>query len=330
MTRSGHGVTIYEVAARAGVSISTVSLAINAPHRVRAATRERVMSAARDLGYRVVASTPRARSGTRLAVAAPFTSYPSYLRRLAGMLERCRDTAIELITLDIESAARTSTPLLDTLPMRHGIDGLIVMGAPLSGGALRTSRQAGLPVVLVDARRVPPSVSGPPTVLIDDLAGGRAIGRHLRDHGHRRAIYLHEPQMSGDYLSPAMLRVAGLEESIEVVDAVCVESADPAEVVAAAIAAHPSATAVVAHHDGFATAIRSRMRETARQQGRPIALVGYDDGPAAEVLGLTTVRQPFEESGAAAIDLMMSILIEGGRPPQQVMLEPRLVVRESG
>ena len=60
-------VTIYDVAARAGVSISTVSLVVNAPHRVTPATRERVVAAAMALGYRMTAG--RRIGATRIAVA---------------------------------------------------------------------------------------------------------------------------------------------------------------------------------------------------------------------------------------------------------------------
>ena len=86
--RQPRRVTIYDVAERAGVSISTVSLAINSPHRVREATRARVLAAAGALGYRTGPPSPQGRAGIRIAVAAPFGSYPTYLRRLTGMLGR--------------------------------------------------------------------------------------------------------------------------------------------------------------------------------------------------------------------------------------------------
>ena len=82
-------ITIYEVAERAGVSISTVSNAVNKPDRVSAETRRRVLAAADELGFvPKVAAADLARKGTgRIGVMAPFTSYASYLRRLSGVLE---------------------------------------------------------------------------------------------------------------------------------------------------------------------------------------------------------------------------------------------------
>lgn len=322
-------VTIYDVAERAGVSISTVSLAINAPHRVRETTRARVLAAAGALGYRIGASSPQDRAGTRIAVAAPFSSYPTYLRRLTGMLVRARDTAIEVVAHDLESAARSAAPLLDALPARGGIDGLIVMGVPLSGAALRASRESQLPVTVVDVRSTGRGSSAPAAVLVDDLAGGRAIGRHLRGRGHRQVVFLHEPQISGDYVSAAMVRVAGIQESVDVADAVCPRSTTPGEVASAALRAHPSATAVVAHHDDLAVRVWQHFRSTGSDREREVALVGYDDGIAAEVIGLTTVRQPFEESGAAAVELVVEQISRGWSTRGTVTLVPELIVRST-
>ena len=58
-----------------------------------------------------------------------------------------------------------------------------------------------------------------------------------------------------------------------------------------------------------------------------IAIVGFDDGPLADGLGLTTVRQPFEESGAAALDLLLSMIAGIAGPERRVELMPSLVVR---
>ncbi|GAA3670942.1 LacI family DNA-binding transcriptional regulator [Microbacterium marinilacus] len=329
MRQPGRRVTIYDVAERAGVSISTVSLAVNSPHRVRESTRAQVLAAAGALGYRTEQAPPQRRAGTRIAVAAPFSSYPTYLRRLTGMLTRTRNTAIEIVAHDLESAARSVAPLLDALPARRGMDGLIVMGVPLSGAALRASRESRLPVVLIDVRGADRPSSAPSAVLVDDLAGGRAIGRHLCERGHRRAIFLHEPQMSGDYLSAAMVRVAGIQEFVDVVDTVCPPSAAPGDVASAALRAHPSATAVVAHHDGLAARVWQHFRASGRSREEGVALVGYDDGTVAETIGLTTVRQPFEESGAAALRLMIDEIAVGGGTPQTVTLEPELIIRAS-
>jgi len=125
--------TIYDVARQAGVSISTVSLAINRPERVKDSTREKVLEAADKIGFmpkeRAVA---RARAGFgRIAILAPFSSYPSYGRRLSGVLKGIDPEETQLLIIDHEDVAMSRSPFLESFPIRGHVDGLIIMGVPL-------------------------------------------------------------------------------------------------------------------------------------------------------------------------------------------------------
>jgi DNA-binding LacI/PurR family transcriptional regulator len=322
-------VTIYTVAERAGVSISTVSLAINAPHRVSEATRARVVAAAGALGYRSGPAAPRSSGATRIAVAAPFTTYASYFRRFAGMLARADRTAVELAVHDLPSAANAASPLLDALPARRGIEGLIVMGVPLGSAAMRASRDAGLPLVLIDVRRARPVGDEPPVVLVDDEAGGHLVGAHLVERGHRRVIYLGEPQLSHEYLSAGELRIRGLAEHVGIVRVTCPLEEDPTERLRAALAARDAPTAVVANHDDLAARAWHGLTAAGMSVPDDVAIVGYDDGPLATALDLTTVRQPFEESGHVALDLVLGLVAGTGAPVRRIELTPSLVRRGS-
>jgi DNA-binding LacI/PurR family transcriptional regulator len=322
-------VTIYTVAERAGVSISTVSLAINAPHRVSEATRARVVAAAGALGYRAGAGPRGSAGGTRIAVAAPFSTYSTYFRRFSGMLVRARETAIDLEVHDLDSAASVRAPLLDALPARRGIEGLIVMGVPLGSAAMRASREAALPLVLIDVRRARPVGDDAPVVLIDDVAGGRLAGEHLRARGHERIVYLGEPQLSEDYLSAGVLRMRGLAEHVDIVQVRCPLDADPTEPLRAALAGPGRPTAIMANHDELAARAWRGLEATGMSIPDDVAILGYDDGPLADGLGLTTVRQPFEESGRVALDLVLAIASGAGVPVGRVDLTPSLIVRTS-
>lgn len=316
-------VTIYDVAERAEVSISTVSLVVNAPHRVKAETRERVIAAATALGYRMTSG--RRIGAARIAVAAPFTAYPSYLRRLAGMLRRARDAAVDVIPYDLDSAAAADEPLLETFPARTDVAGLVVMGVPLGGAARRASRAARIPVVYVDV--VPSGADiGGPAVLVDDRDGGVQIGRHLAGLGHRRVLFVHEAQRSGAYVSAGMLRVEGLTEHLELAS-FPVPSTGRVDARVLRAAEDAGATAVVANHDQFAAAVMAAQR--ARADAPRLAVVGYDDGEVARALDLTTVRQPFEESGRVALERVLGLVADPAQPHDTVRLAPALVVRGS-
>ena len=322
-------VTIYTVAERAGVSISTVSLAINSPHRVSETTRARVVAAAGALGYRIGTAPGRSVGGTRIAVAAPFSTYSTYFRRLAGMLVRARETAVELTAHDLESAASVQAPLLDALPARRGIEGLIVMGVPLGSAAMRASREAALPLVLIDVRRARPVGGDAPVVLVDDEEGGRLAGEHLVERGHSRVIYLGEPQLSEDYISAGMLRMKGLSEHVAITRVTCALDTDPTPALRAALSGPDAPTAVVANHDEFASRAWRGLAARGLTVPHDVAILGFDDGPLADGLGLTTIRQPFEESGRVALDLLLAMTAGVSGPVRRVDLIPSLVIRSS-
>ncbi len=316
-------VTIYDVAERAGVSISTVSLAVSAPHRVRQETRERIVAAATELGYRMTEG--RRVGAARIAVAAPFTTYPSYLRRLSGMLRRARDAAVDIIPYDLDSAAAAEEPLLDVLPTRADVAGLVVMGVPLGGAARRASRAARIPIVYVDV--VPSRAdAGGPVILVDDRDGGAQIGRHLAHLGHRRVLFVHEPQRSPSYVSAGMLRVEGLVDHVEVVS-IALDGPGAVGADAPREAARRGATAIVANHDQYAAAVLAELRSS--PPVAPLAVVGYDDGELAAGLDLTTVRQPFEESGRAALERVLALVSGTEVSHETVLLAPTLIERGS-
>src|SRR4051812_17097312 len=203
-------VTIYEVAERAQVSISTVSNVLNKPDRVSPATRERVLSVVDELGFvPKVQAVSLARQGTgRIGVMAPFTSYGSYLRRLSGLLTVATELEIDVVVFDHESAALASSPVLASMPVHGRLDGLIVMGLRIEDAIADRLRERRLPTVAVDADSALFS-----RVVTDDRDGGRLAGEHLRDRGHRRVGYVLERQVS-DYESQAIKRLAGFREVI--------------------------------------------------------------------------------------------------------------------
>ncbi|TQS41209.1 LacI family transcriptional regulator [Cryptosporangium phraense] len=320
-----HRVTIYEVAERAQVSISTVSNVLNKPDRVSPATRARVLAAADELGFvpKAQAVSLARRATGRIGVMAPFTSYGSYLRRLAGVLSSAAELEIDVVVFDHESAASASSPVLASMPIHGRLDGLIVMGLPIEDEIAARLRERRLPTVVVDADSALFS-----RVMVDDHAGGRLAAAHLRDRGHRRVGYLLERQVS-DYESQAIKRLAGFEQVMaggEVTVATAENSVDGARRAASALlAAEHRPTAVMAHHDLLAVGVLLAARDHGLRVPEDVAVMGFDDGEAAAAADLTTVRQPFEESGSAALN----ILLEGSPVRSTTVLDVQVVERST-
>ncbi|MHA3703982.1 LacI family DNA-binding transcriptional regulator [Jatrophihabitans sp. YIM 134969] len=323
-------VTIYQVAERAGVSISTVSNALNKPGRVNERTRERVLAAADELGFvpSEQAAHQARRSTGRFAVMAPFTAYGSYLRRLAGVLAAATEAGVDVVVFDHESAASATSPVLESMPVHGRLDGLVVMGLPIETAIAQRLHERALPTVAVDA-----DSDLFPRVLIDDVAGGRLAAEHLVARGHRRFGYLLERQVS-DYESQAIKRLAGFREVAEAAGgpgAVHVEISGNTTADAAAAAGRfldlpEPPTAVMAHHDGLALGVLRAARARGLTVPHDLAVMGFDDGETAAAADLTTVRQPFEESGRVALAMLLA---DPTKPPRRttVVLEVQVVQR---
>ncbi|MGC5014395.1 LacI family DNA-binding transcriptional regulator [Streptosporangium sp. DT93] len=324
--------TIYDVAGAAGVSISTVSLALNSPSRVSQETRRKVLEAADALGFVPKQdAVAKARRGVgRVGVIAPFTSYPSVARRLNGILRAVGDRPLEVVLFDQESAAQSSSPLLAGLPITGRLDGLVVVSLSLEEAVADRLAAARLPTVLLDVRR-----RGFDSVCTDDEAGGRLVAEHLLGAGHRRFGFLGEAQRSGLYVSPSQRRLAGYRDALAeagrpLADGDVRLSAHDlaaARAVAVELLSGPERpSAVFAADDTLAAGVLRAARDLGLAVPGDLAVAGFDDGDLAEALDLTTVRQPLEDSGRTAMELLLRRL-ERPATARQVTLELHLITR---
>jgi DNA-binding LacI/PurR family transcriptional regulator len=325
--------TIYDVASQAGVSISTVSLALNAPGRVRNETLARINAVIDDLGFvPKTEAIARARRGVgRVGVIAPFTTYPSFSRRLNGVLSHLRDQNYETVVYDHEGAG---TSLLSSLPLTRRLDGLIVMSLPLSEEVVKRLIDRDLRTVLVELER--PGFSA---VSIDNLAGGELVAELLTSRGHHRLGFLGEGGTKPhphDRMLQSEARFRGFQEALErrglMLPDECVRLVRhqlPAATAAAGelfdLAEPP--TAIFAHTDVLASGVLHAARERGIVVPDELAVVGFDDSDLAEHLGLTSVHQPFEESGELAATLLLNQLRNESRALQNITLKLSLVER---
>src|SRR5262245_59455120 len=275
--------TIYDVAQRAGVSISTVSLALNKPDRVQAATLARIMDVIDELGFVPKSeAVTRARRGVgRIGVIAPFTSHPTFGQRLNGVLRvASRSAGFEVVVYDQESAA---VSMLVSLPLTRRVDGLIVMSVPFTDQVADRLLEQRLETVLVELQH--PRFS---SVVIDDAAGGRMVAAHLLAKGHERLAFIGQAHEPSERVLQSDARLAGFREGGADPDIRLVEhSVDAAAAAARELLGRENRpTAIFCHDDVLASGALRAARELRLSVPDDVAVVGFDDSEIAAPLGL--------------------------------------------
>lgn len=326
--------TVYDVAARAGVSIATVSRVLNTPEKVTPETRTRVLAAVDELGFvpKAEAVARSRRNHGRIGVLAPFLTYPSFVQRLRGVTTALANSPYELIIYYVDSLARMEAHIA-SLTVTRRLDGLILMALQLGDAAAERLCDAGIETVLIEFAR-----AGFSSVEIDDRAGGRMAAEYLIAQGHRRLAFVGDTDLPDYAIFNSDRRLQGYREAIEAAglslpDA-CIGLAahglETARQQAHRLLSLPEPpTAVFCHSDTQAIGVLRAAHERGLRVPHDLAVVGFDDVEVAEYVGLTTIRQPLEESGRVAVDLLLARLADPDRPPQRVQLPLTLIRRDT-
>jgi len=330
--------TLAAVAARAGVSSSTASLAFAGSPRVTEPTRDRVLAAAADLGYAgpdpLAASLRRGRSGVIGAFVGERLLYafrdPVAVQLLDGITEVLGSHGVGLLLLAGDTG-RPSTQQIARIPL----DAAIFATCGLEDDpALDQLRARGVPVVGVEG----PVVDGVTLVDVDDRGGTRELARHLHTLGHRRVAMVAMPlRLDGTHglLDPARRarahyrdvrhRLQGVEDVFGPTPAYETASNAVAEGVTAGralldVPADRRPTAVIAQSDILAAGVLQAAAELGLRVPADVSVAGFDgaDLPWLGATVLTTVVQPTDEKGRAAARAAMQ-LVDGEHPPDVLL-----------
>jgi DNA-binding LacI/PurR family transcriptional regulator len=330
-SESARRVTTHDVARKAGVSQATVSLVLggNPRARVSATTRERVMHAAGELGYRpnMLARALVQRKSYTIGVMVPDLSNPFFMDVVTGAQRVAAEAGYVVLPGDVRDTSPTRH--LDALRARQ-VDGLILDG--FGALALPESELAGLKVVLVDE----PSERFP-GVASDAPAAGRLAAEHLLALGHARfgfigpasGIYVFRMRERGFFQA---LRAAGHGLSSARLRRVPPSVAGGLQAMRAllALAEDERPTAVFCATDLLAAgALKACLTAGVAVPGR-MSIVGCDDVELARVLTpeLTTIRIPARELGARAARLLIKQIDDEAWVPRPGKALPvKLVVR---
>ena len=331
----GNNITLQKVAEHAGVSRATASLVVRGSKSISPATREKVFASMRELGYVYdrIAANLRSKSSSTVGLIIMELANSFYSELLVGIhqeLSKFGQTVLLGTTFDSQAS---QDRLLSTM-LEHRVGGIILSAVPGSSAeAVEKVRNWGIPVVLVGrkVRGVQFDFVG-----VDNVAGGELAVNHLLGHGHRRIAFI------GGFskLSSWQGRKQGYDNALRQAGIVADSSLvieSPAtlqcgtEVIERVMAVANPPTAVFCYNDAIAFGAMMKLKEMGIIPGRDVAIMGFDDIPEAAIFTpkLSTISSAIRLMGAHAATLLHSRIEGLDSEPQNVIVEPKLVIRES-
>ncbi|BDZ65643.1 LacI family transcriptional regulator [Agromyces mangrovi Wang et al. 2018] len=327
---------IRDVAARAGVSISTVSNALNRPHLVSAALADRVRDAADQLGYVPLQAARQLRAGRSglLGMTVINIANPYFAELVAGAEDAASAAGLRVLVGNSSDDAAKERDHLELFE-RVQVEGALVSPFADTGPWLERLRRRGIPVVMVDAVDDAGELA---SVSFDDVAGGRLATEHLLEIGRRRLAFVGAReevrqvrerlqgardavgQVTDASLEPIWTRSSTSEKGLAFGEEIAAR--DPAD--------RPDG--LVVSNDHLAIGLLHGLISKGVRVPEDIAVVGYDDIEFAAIatVPLTSIRQPARDMGRTAAELLQALIAgDADDIERHVVYQPELIVRAS-
>ena len=306
--------TIEDVAAAANVSVATVSRALRGLPNVADSTRLRVQEVAREMHYRADPAASRLAAGRAgaLGVVVPFVNSWYCAEVMAGVEAVCAEAGHDTIVISLGTDNGERRRIDGSRAMHRRVDGLVIVDIAISDDEVAAIRQSGLPMVSIG-----PVLAGCASLGVDDVEVGRVATRHLISLGHRRLGLIGDRTDSVFWFVVPQLRQRGFEAAcraagIEVAPELVAEGSftvqGGADAFEQLMSLDDPPTAIFAIGDDMAFGALQRARELGLDVPGDVSIIGVDDQPVADVLGLTTVHQDVAEHGAHAARLIVEQL----------------------
>ena len=294
--------TVRDVAARVGVSVSTVSRALTMPHMVNAATRAKVLAAAEELGYQPNIAARGLRSGVtnNIGLVIPDIENPYFAAVTKGVQDRARTAGFAVFVADSDEDPRLEEAVVSSIAKQ--VDGLI-LASPRADEERVIAATGGKPTVVLNRR-----FDGTPSLLIDNAGGIDQALDHLRALGHRRVAYAAGPaaSWSGSERIREVRRYAEAHDDVEIVELGNFRPYVTGGYQAADLAVAAEATALFAYNDLVAIGALERLRNRGIDVPGDMSVVGFDNVSFAELTypTLTTVDIPLRALGKRGVDAL--------------------------
>ena len=330
-------VSIKDVARLAGVSTATVSRTLAEPDKVRAKTRDKVLSAVKQSGYvtNSLARSLRTRRNHSVVVLVPDITNSFFSSIIQGIEEVARTNGYRILLGDMQNDPDNARAYGDLCAQRQA-DGLICLGRtiPFAYNKSRKTLDPNWPPLVMACEY--DDCIPIPGVRIDNAGAALDGVRYLGEQGHRHIAFINGPQDSPlcrDRLKGYRKGMAelGVRKTRDLVYGGDFTLDSGARAARALLDAREQPTAVFAANDAMAIGALQVFRQRGMQVPRDLSLMGFDDIKFAAYCDppLTTVRQPRREIGALSMQIMVDLLAGEGVAPVSRELPHELVLRES-
>ena len=325
--RRRHSVTIKDVAAKAGVSVATISRVLNGKGPVRPATGRRVLATAKALHYvpHAAARSLSTRTTHTIGLLLPDLHGEFFSEVIRGIDGAARRRGYHLLVSGFHSERAEMTAMLEAV--RGRVDGLIVM-APDRDALMTADEVAAIPVVRLNSGQ-----GYATSINIDNFGGAVAMVNHLASRGHHRIAFIRGPEHNAD----AAERLRGYRAAMRRLHTEPMEYAgdfteEGGYSAAREIVRHkPLPNAIFAANDSMAIGALRALREASVRVPEEVALAGFDDIPIARYVtpALTTVNVEIAELGRRAFEMLLDEIVANSSHQRREKFPTRLVVRES-
>jgi DNA-binding LacI/PurR family transcriptional regulator len=328
-TAEGRRPTIKDVAERAHVSKSLVSLVLRDSPKVSDASRSAVLEAIDELGYRPSAAARSLVSGRSHTIGVVISDphNPAYASMMEGIQTSASAAGLSPLIMHGQQEAEPEDRIVDRF-IEYRVDALIFLGSDLSSERL-TAIGEQLPVVVVGRRMKSDALD---VVTADSWSGAAQVVDHLVKLGHQHIGHIDatlstaEPGCLAGYI--ATMEAHGLTPNV-VTGSVTQAGGESGARQFLEQGRFPSG--IFAASDLSALGAREVIRGAGLSIPKQVSLVGYNDSALAGLRGieLTSVHVPFEAMGIYASEVVVNRILDPTEPPSQWIVEPELVARGS-
>lgn len=327
-------VTIYDVAEKAGVSITTVSRVINNTGRISEKTKQKVLKVMEEMRYQpsVVASALTGKRTRTIGLIIPDVANPFFAEIARRVEDRGRELGFNLLMCNTDNNPETEEMYLEVMKQKR-VDGIIIGTTTSHYREVQNLLKEQFPVALI-AQDIPELVID--VVSVDDFLGGYQATSHLISLGHHQiAIIVGDQNRTSDKYRLQAYRQAledngiGYDERYVFRTDYSIEGGKRAAYQILQLAKRP--TAIFCCFDYLAVGVYQASRELGVHIPNDLSVVGFDNTLLATIIDppLTTIAQPVDEMGRQVMDLLVAEIEGEKQTKKRIILSPELIIRQS-